>query len=178
MSTRNRLTRTGAKSRRHGNTRLRRRIAARSTVPALNPKVGFDYDLDKEPYCPSEGDQIVESVLQTEYSEQGTYVTVIVRDSAQVEILNSDFQAALSLQVTLQLALAIILSVAIADDAAYTRILNEIVDRIHEVQLTRRVIEIENSYNVQVQVVATELAFNLQLLLQLMLAIVAKLEVA
>ncbi|WP_067620030.1 spore coat protein [Alicyclobacillus acidiphilus] len=138
----------------------------------------YDYDLDKFPSESEASSQIVELAEQSVYDDQASYVTVIVKDSAEVQVETADFQAALALQLTLQLALALILSVAIADDATYTRVVNDIVSRIQEVQLLRRVIRIEGSYNVRVRVLATELAFNLQLLLQLMATIVAQLEVA
>lgn len=180
MKERNRVAQMGhGKTHRHHRNRIEKRPVNHRLDAVLGEQTGFDYDIDKSPIpIGISGDQVVESVLQTEYDEQASYITIVVQDSAEVEILNSDFQAALSLQATLQLALAIILSVVIADEGTYNRVVNDIVTRIQEVQILRRVIKVENSYNVRVQVVATELAFNLQLLLQLMVSILAKLEVA
>lgn len=138
---------------------------------------GFDYDFDK---CPEPGKNadVIEQALQDISSDQTDYVVVIVKDSEQVEVLTEDLQVALQLQALLQAALALILTIGIGDDNQANRIMLDMMSRIKETQHIRKVICVDNSFRVQIRVTSTELAFNLQLLLQLLASLLVKLEVA
>ncbi|GLV14281.1 hypothetical protein Heshes_19650 [Alicyclobacillus hesperidum] len=166
--------------RRHDN-RMPLLNAGRTTVRPMASD--FDYDVDKSCELPQAelplGDpSIAQNAILEIDDNESSILDIIVKDSANVEINSHDLQAALSLQAALELALAIVLSVSVADGNAASQVTEDLLARICTAQRIRRVIRVDNAYAVRVQVVATELAVQLQLLLQVLAAIVAKLEVA
>ncbi|WP_206919611.1 spore coat protein [Alicyclobacillus suci] len=122
-------------------------------------------------------DEIVQVDETSVFTDEENCLIVIVRDSCDVEIVNQDLTAALNLQLTLQLALATILSLTVGENTANS-IVEDIVSQLSDIQRTRKVIHVENSQSVRVQLSSTEISFNIQVLLQLLLAIIAQVEVA
>lgn len=121
---------------------------------------------------------VVETAELVEWTDEESYIVIVVRDSCDVEIVNQDFMAALNLQVSLQLALATVLSVTVGSHETASSIVQDIVSQITAVQRLRRVIQVENSKSVKVHISSAEVAFNIQILLQLLLALINQVEVA
>ncbi|GMA57463.1 spore coat protein X [Alicyclobacillus sacchari] len=172
----------------HRHVRRRRHHNRMPLINARNTAVrslasGFDYDVEKQCELPQaelplENAEIAQNAILEIDDDESSILDIIVKDSENVEIASHDLQAALSLQAALELALAIVLSVSVADGNAASQVRDDLLARICTAQRIRRVIRVDNAYAVRVQVVATELAVQLQLLLQVLAAIVAKLEVA
>ncbi|GMA63627.1 spore coat protein [Alicyclobacillus fastidiosus] len=121
---------------------------------------------------------VFESAELVEWTDEESYIVIVVRDSCDVEIVNQDFMAALNLQFSLQLALATVLSVTVASHETASSIVQDIVSRMTDVQRLRRVIQVENSKSVKVHISSAEVAFNIQILLQFLLALINQVEVA
>lgn len=124
----------------------------------------------------------IEATVQQEAEQvsrtvQASEEQIIIRDSCEVFVNTTDTKAAVNLQAALQLAVALVLSITIADSADADRVTQELLQRVSVRQLNHQKTVIENSRNVRVTTTDTDVAVNIQVLLQLLVALVAKLEI-
>jgi spore coat protein X len=117
-----------------------------------------------------EADQVVTSKQQS--SEW-----IIVKDSEGVEVHTTDTQVALSLQAALQVAIAVVITITVGDSEAGKAVVQDLKQFIRTRQSNTQKTIIKNSKNVQVTTTDTQVAVNIQALLQVLVAIVAKLDV-
>lgn len=126
--------------------------------------------------CRNNGDVLQEG-KQAVSTKQQSYERIIVKDSECVEIQTTDTQAAISLQLGIQAAIAAVISVTIGDSdqgRAVTQDLNQFIKtKQRNVQTTI----VEGSRNITVTTTDTDLAVNIQAMLQILVAIVAKLDI-
>lgn len=117
-----------------------------------------------------EGDQFVSN-------QQKSFEWIIVKDSEGVDVHTTDTQAAVSLQLGIQAAIAAVISVTIGDTDQGNAVVQDIKQFIKTKQRNSQKTIIEKSKNVQVITTDTDLAVNIQALLQILVAIVVKLDV-
>lgn len=129
----------------------------------------------KHPCSPSHG--VSESAEESISSEQSNDEHIWIKDSCDVTVTTTDTQAAVNLQVAIQLAIALVLSISIADGQQADSVTQELMQRIKTRQDIRQKTHIENSRSVTVTTTATEASLNIQVLLQVLLALIAKLEI-
>lgn len=122
-------------------------------------------------------DEIAQDARQVEEVFQDSHECIIVRDSEDVTVHTTNTHAAVNLQAALQLAIAVVLSITIGDSPSTDSILQDLTQRTETTQLTRQKLLIENSHDVHVTTTDTDAAVNIQLLLQVLLALVVKLDV-
>jgi spore coat protein X len=122
-------------------------------------------------------DAVEQEARQVEETFQDSHECIIIRDSEDVTVHTTNTHAAVNLQAALQLAIAIVLSITIGDSPNSDSILQELTQRTETTQLTRQKLLIENSHDVHVTTTDTDAAVNIQLLLQVLLALVVKLDV-
>jgi spore coat protein X len=102
---------------------------------------------------------------------------IFIKDSCDVTVSTTDTKAALSLQAALQAAITVIVSISIADSAKAEQVTQDLLQTAKIKQVTYQKTIIENSRNVDVTTTDTQVAVNIQILLQILLALVAKLDV-
>lgn len=102
---------------------------------------------------------------------------IMIKDSCDVTVSTTDTKAALSLQASLQAAIAIIINISVADSSKAETITQELLQTAKVKQVTRQKTIIENSRNVQVTTEDTQVAVNIQILLQILLALLVKLNI-
>lgn len=117
-----------------------------------------------------DGDQVVSN-------KQQSYEWIIVKDSEGVEIQTTDTQAAISLQLGIQAAIAAVISVTIGDSDQGKAVAQDIKQFIKTKQRNVQKTIIEGSKNISVTTTDTDLAVNIQAMLQILVAIVAKLDI-
>ncbi|PZX07601.1 spore coat protein X [Psychrobacillus insolitus] len=117
-----------------------------------------------------DGNQVVSS-------KQQSYEWIIVKDSEGVEIQTTDTQAAISLQLGIQAAIAAVISVTIGDSDQGKAVAQDIKQFIKTKQRNVQKTIIEGSKNISVTTTDTDLAVNIQAMLQILVAIVAKLDI-
>ncbi|MFC5712522.1 spore coat protein [Thalassorhabdus alkalitolerans] len=96
---------------------------------------------------------------------------ILVKDSADVTIRTTDTKAAVSLQAGIQAAIILIISIAIGDDAEVPEFTQELIQKVKTKQLNYQKTIVENSRGVDIRTTDTQVAVNIQLMLQLLLAI-------
>jgi spore coat protein X len=98
-------------------------------------------------------------------------------DSCDVKVNTTDTKAAVSLQASLQAAIALIISVSIADSSTAERITQDLMQTTKTKQQTFQKVVIEGSQGVNVTTTDTQVALNIQILLQILLALIVRLDI-
>ncbi|MFE0506395.1 spore coat protein [Peribacillus butanolivorans] len=122
----------------------------------------------------TEIDQVAkEENSQLQLSEELIYI----KDSCNVNVTSTDVKAALSLQTALQAAIAVIVSITIADTENADRITQELIQSSNVRQITRQKTIVENSRDIDITTTDADIAINIQLLLQLLLALIVEIDI-
>ncbi|WNS79086.1 spore coat protein [Domibacillus sp. DTU_2020_1001157_1_SI_ALB_TIR_016] len=129
-----------------------------------------DDDKQKDADVLQQGDQSVSN-------DQESFEWIIVKDSEDVEVQTTDTQAAVSLQLGIQVAIAVVLSITVGDSNQTKAVVQDLKQFIKTKQKNTQKTVIEGSKHVKVTTTDTDLAVNIQALLQILLAIVVKLDV-
>ncbi|WP_050181051.1 spore coat protein [Domibacillus robiginosus] len=116
------------------------------------------------------GDQVVSS-------DQESFEWIIVKDSEDVEIHTTDTQVAVSLQLGIQVAIAVVLSITVGNSDQTKSVIQDLKQFLKTKQKNTQKTVIEGSKHIKVTTTDTDLAVNIQALLQILLAIVVKLDV-
>ncbi|WRP05574.1 spore coat protein [Rossellomorea aquimaris] len=121
------------------------------------------------------------------YAEQGAYQYsevdqesnefIFIKDSCDIKVQTTDTQASVSLQVGLQLAIALVISITVGDSEKGRLITQKLLQQFDSDQSNKQRIIIENSKDVNITTTDTDLAVNIQVLLQVLVALVAKLDI-
>ncbi len=109
--------------------------------------------------------------------DQSSNEIIIIRDSCDVTVETTDTQVAVSLQAALQVAIAIVVNITIADSSRAETVTQELLQRAQIRQANRQKLVIVNSRSVNVTTTDTDVAISLQLLLQILVALVAQLDI-
>jgi spore coat protein X len=108
---------------------------------------------------------------------QKSYEEIVIKDSTNVLVATVDAKVAVSLQAAIQAAIALVISLSIADGHKAEAVTQELLQKTKSVQINRQRTFIENSRNVLVATIDVDLLLNIQLLLQLLLVLVASLDI-
>lgn len=127
--------------------------------------------------CGNDADGIFQDAVQKSDIGQGSDELIIIRDSCNIEVSSTDTQIALSLQVALQVAIAIVINIAILDDVQADDITNRLLQKSSISQVNRQKVLIEGSQDVKVSTTDTDVAISIQLLIQLLVAVVVQLDI-
>ncbi|QUG41552.1 spore coat protein [Psychrobacillus sp. INOP01] len=120
---------------------------------------------------------VLQDGKQVVSTKQQSFERIIVKDSEGVEIRSTDTQAAISLQLGIQAAIAAVISVTIGDSDQGRAVTQDLNQFIKTKQRNAQTTIVEGSRNISVTTTDTDLAVNIQALLQILVAIVAKLDV-
>ncbi|MFD1848467.1 spore coat protein [Oceanobacillus bengalensis] len=114
-----------------------------------------------------------------EYSflEQESAELIWVKESCNITVTSNDTQASVSLQAALQLAIAIVISITIADSDRSDHVSQELLQYTNTEQINRQKIYIYNTKDATVTTTDTDIAVNIQLLLQVLLTLVLLLDI-
>ncbi|HFK1449583.1 TPA: spore coat protein [Bacillus pacificus] len=135
---------------------------------------------DSEPlnsYSFSKNANFFEEAIQTDEIDQVSEEYIEIVDSADVQVTTTDTKAALSIQAALQAAIVVVVSISIADSEKADKITQELFQKSSIKQINRQKTIIKNSRNVIVTTTDTDIAVNIQILLQILLALLVKLNI-
>ncbi|MBU9712287.1 spore coat protein [Evansella tamaricis] len=102
---------------------------------------------------------------------------IFIKDSCDVTINTTDTKASINLQAGLQAAIVILISISVADSQTAEKLTQELTQTSKTEQISLQKIVVENSQNVNVATTDTQAAANIQILLQLLLALAVKLDI-
>ncbi|MFP7493059.1 spore coat protein [Terribacillus saccharophilus] len=118
-----------------------------------------------------------QAAKQKSETQQSSKESIYVIDSIDVEVTTTDTQAALTVQAALQAAISVILSISIADSSKADQVAQELFQKATVKQKNEQKTFIRNSRNVRVTTTDTDLAVNVQLLLQLLLSLLVRVDI-
>ncbi|MDN4493540.1 spore coat protein [Ureibacillus aquaedulcis] len=124
----------------------------------------------EDAFVDQEFDQIFK--MQQESNE-----VIWIKDSCDVEVKTTDTQAAVSLQVGLQLAIALVISISLGDSDQGRAVAQDIFQKFDDEQINRQRIYVDNSKDVHIHTTDTDLSVSIQALLQVLLTLVVKIDV-
>ncbi|ASS74266.1 hypothetical protein CIG75_04210 [Tumebacillus algifaecis] len=110
-------------------------------------------------------------------TDQFSSESIHIKDSCDIAVRTTDVQAAVNLQAALQLAIALVLSISIADNNRAEAVAQELLQRVQVKQENRQRLIIDNSKCVRVSTLDADVSVNIQVLVQVLLAVVAKIDV-
>ncbi|WP_342719336.1 spore coat protein [Bacillus paramycoides] len=128
-------------------------------------------------YSFSKDSNFLEKAIQTDEIDQVSEEYIEIVDSADVQVTTTDTKAALSIQAALQAAIVVVVSISIADSEKADKITQELFQKSSIKQINRQKTFIKNSKNVIVTTTDTDIAVNIQILLQILLALLVKLNI-
>lgn len=128
--------------------------------------------------CSTNDDEAVgQSAAQLAEIDQSSHEIIVIRDSCDITVETTDTQVAASLQAALQVAIAVVINITIADSSRAERVTQELLEKAQIRQSNRQKVVIVNSRSVDVTTTDTDVAISLQLLLQILVALVAQLDI-
>ncbi|MEK4523417.1 spore coat protein [Psychrobacillus sp. FSL W7-1457] len=110
-------------------------------------------------------------------TKQQSYEWIVVKNSEGVDIQTTDTQAALSLQLGIQAAIAAVITITLGDTDQARAVAQDMKQFIKTKQQNVQKTIIEGSKNVKVTTTDTDLAINIQAMLQVLVSLVAKLDI-
>ncbi|WP_242319426.1 spore coat protein [Bacillus cereus group sp. BfR-BA-01349] len=128
-------------------------------------------------YSFSKNANFLEEAIQTDEIDQVSEEYIEIVDSADVQVTTTDTKAALSIQAALQATIVVVVSISIADSEKADKITQELFQKSSIKQINRQKTFIKNSRNVTVTTTDTDIAVNIQILLQILLALLVKLNI-
>lgn len=114
---------------------------------------------------------------QQSQSIQHSYETITIRDSCDVDVTTTETQVAVNLQVAIQAAISLVISISVADGNKIESITQDLKANLRSSQINRQELYIENSRGVTVTTTDTDVAVNAQLLLQVLIVLLIRLDV-
>jgi spore coat protein X len=109
--------------------------------------------------------------------EQDSDELIFIKESCNICVHTTSTQATVSLQVALQLAIALVLRITIADTDKGKSVAQDLLQYFDSEQSNKQKIIIENSKDINVKTTDTDIAAHVQALLEVLLTLVAKLDV-
>jgi spore coat protein X len=128
-------------------------------------------------FCNDDDTRIDQEARQDNNQVQLSEELIYIKDSCNVNITSTDVKAALSLQAALQAAIAVIVSISIADADNAEKITQELIQSSNVKQITRQKTIVENSRDIDITTTDAQIALNIQLLLQLLLALIVEIDI-
>ncbi|WP_231584176.1 spore coat protein [Domibacillus indicus] len=121
--------------------------------------------------------EVLQPGTQASIIDQESDELVWIKDSCNIDVQSTDTQAAVSLQVGLQLAIALVISITIGDSDEGQTVAQDLFQYLDADQTNKQRILIDNSKDVTVTTTDTDLSVNIQALLEVLVALVVRLDV-
>ncbi|MFC0558131.1 spore coat protein [Halalkalibacter alkalisediminis] len=133
--------------------------------------------LDTKACHPTDDADVEQVAGQVDKTLQFSEEYIFIKDSCDVTVSSTDTKAAVSLQASLQAAIALVISISVASADQAEQITQELLQSTKTKQMNYQKTVIENSRNVEVTTTDTQIGVNIQLLLQILLALLVNLDV-
>jgi spore coat protein X len=112
-------------------------------------------------------DHTTQDAVQLTETLQASEELIVIKDSCNIEVKTTETQVAVSLQAAIQVAIALVINLTIADSNQ-----NSVIKQANKQKLI-----IENSRDVKVTTTDTDVAISLQVLIQILLALIVQIDI-
>ncbi|GAB4075117.1 spore coat protein [Barrientosiimonas marina] len=120
---------------------------------------------------------IDQNAVQSAAAQQTSDEWIIIKDSENIDVTTTDRQTAVSLQLGIEAAITAVIQIAIADSTQARDIKNSFKQVAKTKQANRQKTIVEQSKDVEITTEDTDIAVNVQIMLQVLLAVVASLDI-
>ncbi|MCM3100022.1 spore coat protein [Priestia megaterium] len=121
--------------------------------------------------------EVVQEADQFSLIDQESNELIWIKDSCDITVHTTDTQAAIAIQVAIQVAIAVVVRITIGDTAENDGVLQDLLQLSDIEQTNKQKIYIENSKDVEITTTDTDVALNIQVLLQVLVAIIVLVDV-
>ena len=128
--------------------------------------------------CRNDDADVTQEADQITSTTQQSFEWIIIKDSEDVNVHTTDTQVALSLQAAIQAAIAVVISISVGSDEAGKGVVQDLKQFFKSKQRNTQKTIIKGSKCVEVTTTDTQVAINIQALIQILVAIVARLDIA
>jgi len=133
-------------------------------------------------YCDCETEkannqEVTQEAEQKLVTKQQSFEWIIIKDSEDVDVHTTDTQAAVSLQLGLQAAIAAVITISLGDSEKAKAVVHDINQVFKTKQRNVQKMIIEGSKHVEIRTTDTDVAVNIQALLQILVTLIAKLDI-
>ena len=140
-----------------------------------NYKNKYDVERDEDKQRNAE---IAQDADQFTSEFQDSDELIIINDSCNISVETTETKAAVSLQIALQLAIALVIKITIADSDDSDSVVQDLLQHFDSEQKSVQKIHIDNSKDISIKTTDADIAVNIQVMLEALLAIVARLDIA
>jgi spore coat protein X len=127
---------------------------------------------------PNNNADVMQDADQLTNIDQESTELIFIKDSCNITVHSTDTQAAVSLQVGLQLAIALVIKIILFDSDEGENVSQDLLQYFDTEQTNKQKIVIENSKDITVTTTDTDVSVNIQALLQVLITLIAKLDIA
>jgi spore coat protein X len=114
---------------------------------------------------------------QSSLLDQESAELIWVKESCNITVDTTDTQIGVSLQAALQFAIAIVVNISIADSSTREAVSQEMTQHLDVAQRNKQKIFIYNTKDAYVTTQDTDLAINIQLMLQVLIALMLLIDI-
>ncbi|MBY0090719.1 spore coat protein X [Priestia megaterium] len=131
----------------------------------------------RESFGESFNAEVVQEADQLSLIDQESNELIWIKDSCDITVHTTDTQAAIAIQVAIQVAIAVVVRITIGDTAQNDGVFQDLLQLSDIEQTNKQKIYIENSKDVEITTTDTDVVLNIQLLLQVLVAIIVLVDV-
>ena len=122
-------------------------------------------------------ENITQNAVQVTETLQASEELIVIKDSCNIDVHTTDTQVAVSLQVAIQVAIALVINLTIADSNQAEKVTQQLLQNSVIKQANKQKLIIENSRDVKVTTTDTDVAISLQVLIQILLALLVQIDI-
>lgn len=127
--------------------------------------------------CKCKHEETTQEAVQINDTLQVSEEYIFIKDSCNIEVTSTDTQVAVSLQVAIQVAIALVINLTIADSNRAEQVTQQLLQNSVIKQANKQKLIIENSRDVKITTTDTDVAISLQVLIQILLALLVQIDI-
>lgn len=127
--------------------------------------------------CKCKHDNTTQDAVQVSDTVQVSEEFIHIKDSCNIDIKSTDTQVAVSLQAAIQVAIALVINLTIADSSRAEQVTQDLLQNSVIRQANKQKVFIENSRDVTITTSDTDVAISLQVLIQILLALLVSIDI-
>ncbi|MCM3160858.1 spore coat protein [Metabacillus litoralis] len=127
--------------------------------------------------CKCKHEDATQDAVQVNETIQASEEYIFIKDSCNIEVTSTDTQVAVSLQAAIQVAIALVINLTIADSDRAEQVTQQLLQSSVIKQANKQKLIIENSRDVKITTTDTDVAISLQVLIQILLALLVQIDI-
>ncbi len=127
--------------------------------------------------CKCKHENTTQEAVQVNDTVQVSEEYIFIKDSCNIDVKSTDTQVAVSLQAAIQVAIALVINLTIADSDRAEQVTQQLLQSSVIKQANKQKVIIENSRDVKITTTDKDVAISLQVLIQILLALLVSIDI-